>query len=543
MTRLFLLSPASTSGKRAAMLFHPAARFDLARRLHVSAAPIGEVFTFLSGLYFRGKIAYVNAFARGDDVVRIITSDRGLLPVDAMVTLADLRGMAEGSVDHRHAPYSDALVRDAAALDRAHPGINAILLGSVATDKYVEVLAPVFGDRLLFPPVFAGIGDMSRGAVMLRCAREGDELDYAPIMSTPRRGAKATRKRAAKPKRAKPGVPLDIAPMEAKPVDELPTGDNWQYEPKWDGFRCIAFRNDDDVVLMSKSGKSLTRYFPEVVQALLELKPAQFVVDGELVVPEGKTLAFDQLLQRIHPAASRVQKLSAEHPAAYILFDMLGDENGSSLVAEPLAVRRVMLEQFAARLPEGLIHLSPMTDDVRVVQRWFEIVGGGLDGVIAKRTDLAYQSGERTGMQKMKHTWTADCVVGGFRYATDSKEVGSLLLGLYNDEGLLDHVGFTSGIAHAERKALTARLAKLIKNPGFTGNAPGGPSRWSTERSTEWQPLAPKLVVEVAYDHFTNGRFRHGTALLRWRPDKAPRQCTVAQLPAAKSSALELLED
>ncbi|HEX3928175.1 MAG TPA: ATP-dependent DNA ligase [Gemmatimonadales bacterium] len=333
----------------------------------------------------------------------------------------------------------------------------------------------------------------------------------------------------------------DLAPMEAQPVGTLPTGSEWQYEPRWDGFRCLAFRDGSDIVLMSKAGKPLTRYFPEIVAALKAWSVRRVAVDGELVVPQGTSLDFNQLLQRIHPAASRIRKLSTEHPAVYVLFDLLA-HGSRSLATKPLAARRTALERIAATLPHsGRICLSPATTDVAVVKHWFAAVGGGLDGVIAKRLDLPYQSGERTGMQKLKHTWTADCVVGGFRYATRSRVVGSLLLGLYNDAGKLDHVGFLSGIKRENRPALTRKLERLIKQPGFTGNAPGGPSRWSTERSGEWEPLAPRLVVEVVYDHFTGGRFRHGTSFVRWRPDKAPHQCTTAQLPRRKGSALALL--
>ena len=322
-----------------------------------------------------------------------------------------------------------------------------------------------------------------------------------------------------------------LAPMEAKPVGALPRGPEWQYEPKWDGFRCLAFRDGRDVQLMSKSGKPLTRYFPEIVEAIAALPFARVVFDGELVVASGPTLDFDLLLQRIHPAASRITKLSAELPATYLVFDLLARGN-TSLVSRPLADRRKELELMAKKLPEGgSITLSPVTREFTVAKRWFDTAGTGLDGVIAKRVDLPYQAGERTGMQKLKHIRTADCVVGGFRYASNARVVGSLLLGLYNEAGKLDHVGFLSGIKSGERPALTRKLERLRRPPGFTGNAPGGPSRWSTERSAEWEPLAPKLVVEVTYDHFSGGRFRHGTSFVRWRPDKAPRQCTTAQLP------------
>jgi ATP-dependent DNA ligase len=331
-------------------------------------------------------------------------------------------------------------------------------------------------------------------------------------------------------------------PMEAMTVDEIPSGDQWQYEPKWDGFRCLAFRRGKKVALQSKSGKPLTRYFPEVVAELAKLKAPQFVLDGEIVIPIGNHLSFNDLLQRIHPAVSRIRKLADQTPATYIVFDLLENAKGP-LVDRFLEERRPQLEAFAKREfgRADRIVLSPATQDVKVAKRWIKSAGKALDGIIAKRTDVEYQSEDRTGMQKIKRQRTADCVVGGFRYATKKKVVGSLLLGLYDDEGLLNHVGFTSSIAHAQRIALTRKLAKLIAPPGFTGKAPGGPSRWSTKRSTEWEPLKPKLVVEVEYDHFTGGRFRHGTKFLRWRPDKAPRQCLMEQVEQAGGASFKLL--
>jgi ATP-dependent DNA ligase len=226
-----------------------------------------------------------------------------------------------------------------------------------------------------------------------------------------------------------------------------------------------------------------------------------------------------------------------------VVFDLLVDDDGRSLVHEPLSERRAVLEAFAMKYLAGAgsVRLSPATTSERTVKRWFASVGSALDGVIAKRLDLPYQTGERTGMQKLKQKRTADCVVGGFRYASKGKIVGSLLLGLYDDDGLLDHVGFCSAISAKERAALTPKLEALIQKPGFTGRAPGGPSRWSTARTGEWEPLATKLVVEVEYDHFTGGRFRHGTGFLRWRPDKAPRQCTMQQVVREAASSLLLL--
>jgi ATP-dependent DNA ligase len=321
-------------------------------------------------------------------------------------------------------------------------------------------------------------------------------------------------------------------PMEARSVAELPAGDIWQYEPKWDGFRCLAFRDGDNVALQSKSGQPLGRYFPELVEALLKLTPKQFVLDGEIVVPVQGKLSFDDLLMRIHPAASRVQKLAKEHPANLIVFDLLVDDRGRSIVDLLLAERRKKLDAFAKRFfPNNKsVELSPHTRNLKIAKSWLAGAGGDVDGVIAKRLDVPYQSGNRNGMVKVKRLRTADCVVGGFRYASEGKLVGSLLLGLYDDKGLLHHVGFTSGIKATEKQKLTKKLEALIKPPGFTGRAPGGPSRWATDRSAEWKPLAPKLVAEIQYDHFTGGRFRHGTKFLRWRPDKKPAQCTLHQV-------------
>ena len=321
-------------------------------------------------------------------------------------------------------------------------------------------------------------------------------------------------------------------PMEARLVDEIPGGPGWQYEPKWDGFRCLAFRDGDRIELQSKNGQPLARYFPEVVEHLRSLPARSFVLDGEIVIPRDGHLSFDDLLQRIHPAASRIERLSRERPAVLIVFDLLVDASGKALVHRPLRERRRRLEAFTAKALAGRddIRLSPATEDPVQARAWLDMTGATLDGIVAKRLDLPYQTGERTGMQKVKRRRTVDCVVGGFRYASGSRVVGSLLLGLYGADGLLHHVGFTSGFPTATRAALLTKLRPLIKRPGFTGRAPGGPSRWSTDRSAEWEPLAPKLVVEVSYDHFTGDRFRHATRFLRWRPDKAPGQCTLDQV-------------
>ncbi len=332
-------------------------------------------------------------------------------------------------------------------------------------------------------------------------------------------------------------------PMEALLVDQIPQGPGWQYEPKWDGFRCLAFRDRRKIELQSKSGQPLTRYFPEMVRLFEELKAECFILDGELAIPVHGKFSFDDLLQRIHPAESRVRKLAAEFPATFIAFDLLVGSEGKALIGEPLKRRRKALEEFAAKYfpRRDQIRLSPATTDVETAREWLRTVGGDLDGIVAKRLDFDYRLGERTGMEKIKVLRTADCVVGGFRFATGKKVIGSLLLGLYNDAGLLDHVGFCSGLKDHERKELTPKLEALIQPPGFTGHAPGGLSRWSTKRSMEWQPLKPRLVVEVSYDHFTGGRFRHGTRLIRWRPDKEPRQCRFDQVAKPGEGSLALL--
>jgi len=330
------------------------------------------------------------------------------------------------------------------------------------------------------------------------------------------------------------------APMEALLAAELPEGNGWQFEPKWDGFRCLAQRDGGEVTLTSKSGKPLARYFPEVVDMLSSVKAKRFLLDGELIIPVGDVLSFDALQMRLHPAESRVRRLSKETPAELMVFDLL-ELDGESLTDLPLRQRRKHLENFYRKNAVPGLELSPMTCDRDVALDWLQRSGGALDGVIAKRSDQEYRSGERA-MIKVKQQRTADCVVGGFRYAEKKKEVGSLLLGLYDDAGLLNHVGFTSAIAAKERPALTRKLEKLIEPPGFTGDAPGGPSRWNTERTTQWQPLKPVLVVEVKYDQVTGRRFRHGTGFVRWRPEKDPRQCNYEQLaPELRPSELKEL--
>ena len=327
------------------------------------------------------------------------------------------------------------------------------------------------------------------------------------------------------------------APMEALLAAELPDGRGWQYEPKWDGFRWLAMRESGAIELTSKSGKPLGRYFPEVVAMLEAVKEQDFLLDGELIIPLGDALSFEALQLRLHPAESRIRKLSQQTPAEFILFDLLA-LGGKSLAGEPQSDRRRALERFhAKRRVPGLL-LSPATTSHATATGWLQRSGGALDGVIAKRLDLPYRPGERA-MIKVKQQRTVDCVVGGFRYADKKKEVGSLLLGLFDDDGLLHHVGFSSALKAEDRPALTAKLEALVGPPGFTGNAPGGPSRWANARSAEWQPLRHELVVEVRYDQVTGRRFRHGTGLLRWRPDKAPAQCTFDQLaPELRPSEL-----
>ena len=331
--------------------------------------------------------------------------------------------------------------------------------------------------------------------------------------------------------------------MESDTASEIPGGDGWWYEPKWDGFRCLAFRDGDEVDLRSKAGKPLARYFPDVVEAVRSVRAKRFVLDGEIVVPVGDSLSFEELQLRLHPAESRVRKLAAAHPAVLEAFDLLLGPRGGALVDRPQRERREKLEAFAAQFMDegGPIRLSRGTEDYDTARNWLCGEIRGLDGVMAKRRDAPYASGERTAMVKIKNVRTAECVVGGFRYLQKKKVIGSLLLGLYTEDGRLHHVGFCSAIPAEEREELTPKLEKLIAAPGFSGAAPGGPSRWSTERSTQWEPLKNTLVVEVSYDHFSGGRFRHGTGFVRWRPDKDPRQCRMEQVVHESRSTAALL--
>lgn len=322
--------------------------------------------------------------------------------------------------------------------------------------------------------------------------------------------------------------------MEAQSVAELPRGAEWQYEPKWDGFRCLLMRDGERVRMQSKGGRDLVRYFPEVAAAAREIAAEAFTLDGELIIRLADGYSFDALLQRIHPAASRVKRLANETPACFVAFDLLRSTR-TELAMLPLAERRPGLEKFARRHFKGRhFAISPASRNLTEARRWLRHIEDGHDGVIAKRLDLPYRGGERDGMQKIKLLRSADCVVGGFRYAEKKqggrKVVGSLLLGLYDEAGLLHHVGFTSAIKASDRPALTDKFEKIASKASFSGKAPGGPSRWSTKRSAEWQPVRPVYVLEVCYDHVSGDRFRHGTNLLRWRPDKKPAQCRMDQL-------------
>jgi ATP-dependent DNA ligase len=323
------------------------------------------------------------------------------------------------------------------------------------------------------------------------------------------------------------GPLTSAAPMEAASRLSLPEGEGWWFEPKWDGFRCLAFKETHGVTLQAKSGKPLTRYFPEVAARLAKIDEPRFVLDGELLVQAGGVWSFDALQMRLHPAESRIRRLAGETPAILALFDMLVSPGGHDLRGEPWRVRHAALSAFEQQHGDAQLTLTPGTDDPALAAQW--LADAKLEGVVAKRMDGPYAEGERA-MVKVKRQRTADCVVGGFRYGTDSTVVGSLLLGLYDDEGRLNHIGFTSGIAAAEKPALTRRLESLKGGVGFTGDAPGGPSRWSDERSSAWTPLKPELVVEVAFDHVSGNRLRHGARLIRFRPDKAPTQCRMDQI-------------
>lgn len=323
--------------------------------------------------------------------------------------------------------------------------------------------------------------------------------------------------------------------METRQVKQIPEGEAWIYEPKWDGFRCVAFRDEKQIELQSKSGETLTRYFPEIAEALLTAKDPRFVLDGELMIASEEGSDFDALLQRIHPAESRVRKLAVETPAVYVLFDLLV-EGVDKLYESPLRERRERLERFVKRNfgKNATIGLSPSTKDAALAKEWLCGSIARLDGIIAKK-DVPYAFGSRDAVVKIKRQYTADCVIGGFRASPDGT-IASLLLGLYDDEGLLDHVGFVGSMSAQERKRAGELLRPIVEPPGFTGNAPGGPSRWRRAENAEWFPVRPEIVVEVSFDHVTGRRFRHASRLLRWRPDKPARLCTMDQLLEPKGS-------
>jgi ATP-dependent DNA ligase len=332
--------------------------------------------------------------------------------------------------------------------------------------------------------------------------------------------------------------------MLAKLARELPTGGEWRYEPKWDGFRCIVFRDGDDVELGSRNERPLTRYFPEILQPLRDALPPRAVVDGELVIATDHGLDFDLLSNRIHPAESRVAKLAVETPVSFVAFDLLA-EGGDDLRAEPFGTRRVRLEQILGASASP-VHLTPLTDDARVAADWFtRFEGAGLDGVVAKRSDEPYLEGKRT-MQKVKHQRTADCVVAGYRLHKDGEGIGSLLLGLYDGAGDLHHVGVASSFAAPLRARLADELAPLEEHAlddhpwrewaaaqsAETTRMPGAGNRWNAKKDMSWVPLRIERVAEVAYEHLQGDRFRHTARFVRWRPDREPSSCTYAQLDA-----------
>ena len=350
---------------------------------------------------------------------------------------------------------------------------------------------------------------------------------------------------------------IPFPPMEATKSDQLPPGDDWQFEPKWDGFRCLVFRKEQDIVMQSKAGQSLSRYFPELLAAFLALPYHSFVLDGEIVIFDKGRLSFDDLLQRIHPAESRILKLSKERPAVFIAFDLLYDpvDGGELLLNLPLQKRRLRLQRFFEKIAgDSLLRLTPVTMDRTAAMNWFSALGTfGCDGVMAKKIHEPYHAGDRDAMIKVKLLKTADCVVGGFRYgsvakgktdrasldSSKSSEIGSLLLGLYDGEGILHFAGHTSSFSRQARVELKQKVEPLKGRGGFSGRAPGGPSRWSTRLSDQWEPLEPILVCEVQYDHFSQGRFRHGTRFLRWRPEKDPGSCTFEQVEGKPTSTVK----
>ena len=333
-----------------------------------------------------------------------------------------------------------------------------------------------------------------------------------------------------------------VKPMLAKPSKGIPNGDGWLYEPKWDGFRCIVFRDGDEVELGSRNEKPLTRYFPEVVEAVLANLPERCVVDGEVIVPSGDRLDFEALLQRIHPADSRVRRLAAETPASFVAFDLLALDD-EDLTKTPFVHRRARLEE-ALSGSSAPVHLTPCTTDSAVATQWFtQFEGAGLDGIVAKPADGPYQQDKRL-MTKVKHARTADCVVAGYRaHKSGPDAIGSLLLGLNDDSGTLHSVGVIGAFPMKRRQELFAELQPLVVpfegHPwNWEEHVPAGQrtpteaagSRWNAKKDLSFVPLAPTRVVEVAYDHLEGRRFRHTTQFVRWRPDKAPADCRYDQL-------------
>jgi ATP-dependent DNA ligase len=345
-----------------------------------------------------------------------------------------------------------------------------------------------------------------------------------------------------------------LAPMLSSAADALPGGEGWLFEPKWDGFRALVFRDGDEILLQSRDERPMNRYFPELVAPLARALPERCVVDGEIVIVGARGLDFEALLLRIHPAASRVKRLAAQTPASFVAWDLLalGDED---LRPAPLVVRREGLERVLAGAAPP-VHLSPATRDRALAEDWFHrFEGAGLDGVMAKRLDAPYRAGERT-MIKVKHGRTADCVVAGFRWHTQGRGamVGSLLLGLYDEEGTLHHVGVAAAFTTAVRRQLVTELAPLreqalerhpwrdwaaAQEEAHGQRMPGATSRWNRGKDLSWEPLRPERVCEVAYDHMQGSRFRHAAQFLRWRPDKRPRDCRYDQLEVTPAYELE----
>ena len=344
-----------------------------------------------------------------------------------------------------------------------------------------------------------------------------------------------------------------VRPMLAKAVHEVPRAGNLLYEPKWDGFRCVVFRDGDEVELGSRNDRPLTRYFPELVDLLREALPPRCVVDGEVVIVTEHGLDFDSLQLRLHPAASRVRKLAQETPASFVVFDLLALDD-KNLMDEPFAERRRRLAEVVSG-EFARVHLTPMTDDPAVAEDWFtRFEGAGFDGVMAKPADQAYEQDRRV-MWKVKHERTADCVVAGFRWHVDGKGVGSLLLGLYDEEGTLHHVGVASSFSAARRRELVTELEPLRDNAiedhpwrdwavaqaAAGGRMPGAQSRWNAGKDLSWEPVRLGLVAEVRYEHVQSGRFRHGTRLVRFRPDRQPSSCTYGQLEEVPPAELASL--